>query len=495
MLLLVGACGFGTMEAVESLDEPPVIGRVLLVDTEGVKPPPIPRHGLFQAESFFSIDAGAGPRAMAFVLTVALEPIGSVRVRVLHAETHESHELPGFSGDLPTSGPWDAQKFVAAADQARHALVSGDGVFTTRTIRSTDTTDWQRVGIILPESILSRTIRLTVFRRDADGTPVGGAELELAREFFHMAVIGDSIAWGNGLRREDKIPSLVGAVIERELGVRVIVQNLAQHAATLNSDGTDRACTAGCWGEVPTFRTSVRTQFSSLARPDSIDLLLLNGCINDVGLPLLLDPFTDATTLADRTARHCGSEMAEFLHEISTAAPQARVVVLGLYPIVSAQSDLLGVEQLRQIFSGDPVPVLDGLIASLSETSRIFVESGNTAMATAVEEANSSNGGRPIAAVAIPDFGPQNAVFARESWLWNMIPENETLGPLDIGFELLPEDPIARLRWQGCFERGQELNLITCLYSSVGHPRPIGAQAYAAAAIEKLRELGVLPAR
>ena len=37
----------------------------------------------------------------------------------------------------------------------------------------------------------------------------GTDRIELVREFFYMATIGDSLMWGNGLRDEDKFPTLV----------------------------------------------------------------------------------------------------------------------------------------------------------------------------------------------------------------------------------------------------------------------------------------------
>jgi lysophospholipase L1-like esterase len=496
MLPFVGACGFhpGTA-AIAPLDEVTASGRVFLLETEGLESPPIPQSGLFRAASFFAVDPDGDPTetATAFVVTIAADLIGSTRVRVSDSRSGERHELLGVAGDVPAMGDLDGAAFVAATDEARVALLGGAGVFVVRTIGSTEGTMWQRVGIVLPASFISNGLRVSVYRREFEGSPIHGAEIELAREFFHMAVVGDSIMWGNGLRREDKIHALVRSVIEQELNVRVITQQLAQNGATLIGEEADRPCTGGCWGEVPRTRTSIRTQFSSLIRPESIDLVLFSGCINDIGLSVLLDPFTEAATLTAFTELVCGTMMEDFLRQIRGAAPQARVVALGLYPIVSLQSDILGVEQLRLLFARNPVPFLDGLVDSLTLATSAFANTANGAIALAVESVNSSEAAAPMSAVAVPAFGPQNAVFAPESWLWNMIPENQALGGVDVGMELLPEDPIVRMRWEACLGQSASTGLIVCLYASVGHPRPAGARAYADAVVARLRELQLLP--
>lgn len=473
-----------------------VRNRVELVDTEGLEPPVIPHHGVFKPASVFPIDAAAtsGPQATAFVLTVATKAPPALRVHVTDVDAGISRELRKIAGPLPPTAPWEVEGLLAANAPLRQTLARDEGIFLTSVSDLEEASAYVRVGVILPEALLARRLRVVVYASDIEGTPVAGAEVNLVREFFYLASAGDSIVWGNGLSRKDKIPALVSAAIERERGVYVIAQNLSQSGAPLTTALDDAPCRGGCWGEAPRNYTSVLTQVRSLVRPEALDLILLSGCINNVGIPTLLDPFTDLDALADKTSRFCGTELREVLLEANRIAPQARLIVLGLYPIVSERSDVLGVQQLRDIFSGDSVVPFEGLVTSLAAVSRIFSDTANAAIAAAVEQVNQSEESTSMVAAAIPSFGDDNALFAPQSWVWNMTAENDAITGSNLGVELFPEDPVAPLRWQACLQDGFSVNLFLCLYASVGHPRPAGARAYADSVVLELRGLGVLPA-
>ena len=98
-----------------------------------------------------------------------------------------------------------------------------------------------------------------------------------------------------------------------------------------------------------------------------------------------------------------------------------------------------------------------------------------------------------MAAFADPDFGPENAVFGPDRWLWSMTDDSPMFAGVEVDFELFPEDPLAGFRASACPEIDGIYGLVICLYVSVGHPNPAGARAYADAVITELRELGVLP--
>jgi lysophospholipase L1-like esterase len=494
-VLFLSSCGFVPSSGADESTEPPQ-GRVVITGVSGLEQPAIPVPATYRPDSFFAIGDAPDEEALAvdFVLTIAMDMPEELRIRVIDAQNGNARELLDVTGDFQCSDRWDGKEVVENSEAARLALLGGLGVYS----RSTTCGDSlrQQIGVILPEQLLAPVIRLVAFSSSVNGVPVRGAEIELARDFFYMAVIGDSIAWGNGLRRLDTIPALVLDAIEHEMDVHVILQNQAQFGATILPGPLDEPCTDGCWGEVPRTPMSVNTQLSILDRPDLLDLVLLNGCINDVGLEMILDPFVDRDRLVERTERFCGGEMSDLLRRVYALAPRARIVALGLYPIISEQSDLFGVQQFRRIVTGEPIPFVSGLTATLSENSRIFAETANSAIRQSVAEFNALNDDQPCAAaLAVPSAGPQNAMFAPQSWLWNLTPQNQTLTVVNLDVDVLPEDPIAELRWQACFDHGGSSGWVTCLYASAGHPRPSGARAYAESVIHELRHLGVLPAR
>ncbi len=468
-------------------------GRVFLFDVEGLDPPEIGPPTVYHVRSLFPIEpeAGDSPLATAFVLTVVSDGESQLGIR-LWADGGDPIDLLADPQPYGQPAAWDGPAWVADNDAARQALLDGHGAFASIGSESSQAGMRDHLGVVLAEGSFTSTARLVVYGDQLDGIAIGGAELRVAREFFYFGVAGDSIAWGNGLRRAAKIPALVQTVIESELGVHVVEQNFSQTNATILPGPFDMPCTTGCWGEVPRTPTSVATQVTLFERPELMDLVLINGCINDIGIDTVLDPFIDPDVLGDWTVAKCERPMADLIEEVKSVAPNAAIVVLGFYPIVSEQSELFGVSRVTEILADEPVPIWDGLVDALAESSRVFAEQANAALDRAIAEVRKSDTDMKVA-LAIPAFGAENAVFAPESWLWNLTPTAVALPGLDVNLSALPEDPIADLRWKACFEREQLSGLVLCLLASVGHPRPEGAQAYAGAVVSQLRTLGVLP--
>jgi hypothetical protein len=218
----------------------------------------------------------------------------------------------------------------------------------------------------------------------------------------------------------------------------------------------------------------------------------MDGCVNDVGVPQIIDPGTVAEELTATTRRFCGDEMVTLLRKVRSAAPQAYVVVTGYFPIVGLQSDPFG---LRQWALAEKVELGEDdaeLVAGMASNSLLFRDTAHESLRAAVDDVNGDGGG-PMIMFADPGFGAENAVFTPDRWLWSMSSVSQLFEGIDVGLELFPEDPIEALRLASCFEPDVEPDLISCLYASVGHPNPSGARAYGDAVIDALRELGVLP--
>jgi hypothetical protein len=166
---------------------------------------------------------------------------------------------------------------------------------------------------------------------------------------FNMIVLGDSIMWGQGLEDGQKFSTAVQQWVRAQLpGVGVRREVFAHSGAGIGPDGGDGSPPKPA--ELPTGVPSVTKQIE-LAKtrlgqvgvsPEQVDLVLMDGGINDVGVPNNLlnnNPnFTTPTSaafIAARTQQVAVAPMCTLLHNVATAFPAATIVVTGYYPIVS----------------------------------------------------------------------------------------------------------------------------------------------------------------
>ena len=348
-------------------------------------------------------------------------------------------------------------------------------------------------AVVLPECRLSAFTRLEMFSSVADdGTPIGTAAIELVQDFFYLAVIGDSIQWGNGLQERDKMSALVTDVIERETGRKVIRQRYAHSGARIVPRDGDSVCEVDCNGEVPTASTSIVVQAELIQRPELIDLVLMDGCINDVEVLTIINPATTNDELANVTQQYCGNEMTSLIRKVRERAPQAAIVVTGYYQVIGPDSDALALRVL-EITRGLLLDEVDASILSeLVEQAATFRDVAHQSIQVAIETVSTESGTTDIV-FADPEFGPENAAFAPDTWLWGVTEDSPAFQSVALGLELFPEDPMFEMRLEDCFRSDAIGDGLTCVYASMGHPNPDGARAYADAVVRALRTIGILP--
>jgi hypothetical protein len=352
-----------------------------------------------------------------------------------------------------------------------------------------------RVRLLIPEQQIGQSARIEFYASTAsDGTPIAGDRIELVQDVFRLVAVGDSVMWGNGLLEPDKFSSLVADVIEQRLGIRVLRRVLAVSGAQIMPSPADGLCEFNCSGEVPKAYTSIMDQVDRIEDPESVELILLNGCLNDVGLFTILgDELTD-DVLAQSIRDACEGNMTLLLEKVRAVAPSAHVVVSGFYPMVSEATDLgtlLNYGDVQEVPSRSETAT-EFLNVAISH-STLFNDLSRESLIAAIDAVNAAEEGPPMIAFADPAFGPERALFAPESWVWGVRPDTgQTESLEDLPF--LPEDPRFRFRLSACGEEGVMANLLICLFGSVGHPNVEGAKAYADAIMPRLEELGVLPA-
>jgi hypothetical protein len=326
------------------------------------------------------------------------------------------------------------------------------------------------------------------------GASIGTRTLTL--DTFRIAVFGDSVVWGQGLTEPSKFTTLLADRMDRELGGSIgvyAVDRLAHSGAivlpatgVLDPVPAPTPIAVGT-GEVPRSLPSVAAQVAAwgatpalLAQAAQFEMVVLDGGANDVTIQVILDPLASDADLVAATRRACRGVLAGVLNAVrGTFSRATRIIVTGYYPIVSRRSDFdlvfdltLGLGMLAPVLTSavPGVPVFgwgplgvalfkDWLVGRLAARSTLFADTANTALAETL-----AGTGDPRLALAVPRFGPENAIFAPETYLFGV--------GVGVG-GLFPVDPVAAARLPGCAPGS-----ITCPIASIGHPNPAGAQAY-----------------
>src|SRR5919106_4388793 len=109
---------------------------------------------------------------------------------------------------------------------------------------------------------------------------------------FNMLVLGDSVLWGEGLKTEQKSWYHVKLWIEKTTG-RPVIEKIEAHSGAVIEGGSDDETFKTTDGEVnlafPTIREEVDRALQHYGDGSKVDLILVSGCVNDIGLPNLLN--------------------------------------------------------------------------------------------------------------------------------------------------------------------------------------------------------------
>jgi len=281
---------------------------------------------------------------------------------------------------------------------------------------------------------------------------------------FRVVTLGDSVPWGQGLDEVQKYDVMVTEALKAKLQVNVTLERFAHSGATIGgSSGAD----AHASGEVPESRPTITQQCAGFTHlPETVDLVLMNGGINDVGVAHILNPLALVPPLASRIENACHKGMRDLLKAVSAkfTKPSCRVLVTGYYTILSPKSDPSHCRRLLAMH-GVAAPAFVGEVdfvnVVVSRCEAFFSES-TLGLTQAVAEANDAR------ITFVPSgFTDDNAAF---------VPGTSLLFGLDD--KLGPEDPVATERHAACdiaHPLPQILERELCYRASAGHPNPAGA--------------------
>lgn len=367
--------------------------------------------------------------------------------------------------------------FAHLLDLPKHAVTGGTHPIEIHDILASRDPNRDLGYALLPR--LSRDAQF-VAEVEARITDIGDLSAAVVMAVQDMAVVGDSVPWGQGLRYEQKMHELV----REALGAPDIApERRPAHSGAVIGVGMQPSPSPPVHGEVPRGRPTILEQVAQLQDPDDIDLLILNGGINDLDIRYILNPRTSVEELTDDTMRVCDVDMGFLLEDVCQRVTKAtaRIVVLSCYPMLSADSDFIKRGEFLDLLAvarpgpAEPLALHVTFWDRIIENCATFASVSSEATRTAIARVNAGVGAGRIR-FAAPPFGPENAALASKAWLFGL---TAAFGP---------EDPVKDERRIACDRFETDIfRRLQCYRASAGHPNRRGAVEFAAAVLEALR--------
>ncbi len=331
---------------------------------------------------------------------------------------------------------------------------------------------------------------------------------------FRLLVIGDSIMWGQGLREEEKFSARVKCWLEEKTNREVTVHREAHSGAVISNASSPPLPFTARSGEVNSDTPTINEQLDhaiQFYREDrsSPQLILMNGCINDVGVKKLLTAYTTLEDVRGLAQKSCRDDMYSLLRRVRKSFPESYVLVTGYYPIVSPLTAdnafiRLLIKSLNNRNKEAPRLSDKEIRERLIAISNEWYKTSTASLSEAVAKTNADGG--PDAATAKVlfveiQFGPEHVFAAPDTLLWNFIFGSTNLSGFRKVIVLITfgtaaykaNDHVRDSRIKSCEEtfkkpkgvkeekseeaRRQDLFLI-CRYASLGHPNQMGALIY-----------------
>jgi hypothetical protein len=332
---------------------------------------------------------------------------------------------------------------------------------------------------------------------------------------FNLLVLGDSISWGQGLRDEHKAWYQVKTWLEDSTGRKVRERVEAHSGAVIGSPGDsggnpvpslDPEVNRG----LPSVNNQIDNALRSYPDPSLVDLVLVDGCINDVDARRLLNAVNTPDGIRELAHEKCGPPVEAMLTRIMTSFPKAHVIITGYYPILSekTESDLFMRALVKRFYSGT-APMKDKQLRErLIEISREWYLASNQMLAGAtkkVDAQSAAKGSRQQALFAEIAFLPEHSFAAPQSRLWGFDASflRKLLVILFLGrVTLKTNDERRNQRRNSCKEifkppphetkdqeRARKNRIMLCQLAAIGHPNREGASMYAEAIGRQLKLL------
>jgi hypothetical protein len=340
---------------------------------------------------------------------------------------------------------------------------------------------------------------------------IPGSTLSSGSRPFEILVVGDSLMSAQGLRPEHKFSWLVKEWLEKDFfeGKRAVNYKSKAHSGARIRLHEDEASIMRKLGddetrfhhpEVNLSYPCIATQLDVARReyndPGAVDLILLSGGITNVLVANVVNPFLKRSELIELINQHCDSGMSSLLKRAGRIFPNAKVAVVGYFPIISTESEINQIS--RYLFKAVKFPhplqfaftnhmskqFMKILRKKMADRSQLWVAESNRAFRNAIDSANDSLGTHRIVFVETP-ITPENCFGTKDSMLWQTDDRN------------LPADEMYSTRLVECpkafdeikYHHYGKLSLRMCELAAIGHPNIKGSIAYADAIKAKVRPI------
>jgi lysophospholipase L1-like esterase len=356
-------------------------------------------------------------------------------------------------------------------------------------------------------------LSFSVYGQTSQPGPNGKSERPL-----NLLVLGDSISWGQGLKDEHKAWYLIKSWLQQTTGRNVRERVEAHSGAVIGSptdgsDGSSQQLDGELSRAYPTVNGQLDNAIKGFADPAQVDLVLVNGCINDLDSRRLLNGANTPDNIRDLAQAKCGPPVEALLLRITNAFPAAHVVVTGYYPILSEKTanDFFIRSLAKRLYTpeaGAPEMNDKTLRARLIALSREWHQTSDQMLSAAARKVDAqlaAKGSRQRVLFADVAFRPENSFAAGQSRLWGFDASvlRKLLVVLTLGnVKLRTNDERRNQRSQLCedlFKRpadekpdqkpAREDRLTRCRLAAVGHPNRKGAAMYADAVGKLLKML------
>ena len=335
-----------------------------------------------------------------------------------------------------------------------------------------------------------------------------------APQAIRLACFGDSLMWGQGLRPEEKFarrlwdalqPTENAAAMPRPAADQLMMR---AHAGAEIGATPQRASGGTSWwsgllragfgpravpawlaphlaGEIAAAPPTVLQQIAAFdGDPALVDLVLVNGGGNDIGVFWYMNPATSLAALQQRIEQVCCHDLGRVLLHVAEQFPNACIVVPGYMQSLSAAT-----EKGLAAGSGGALVRLIGrlgrpLLDRVFERNVFFREETARQLRRAVQTANpagphDTDEAARLAAMNerlmfadVDHFSQENAANGNHAWVWGIDTSSCS-----------PQDALREFRRGACARFG---HWSTPYWASVGHPNALGAQEIADAILRRL---------
>lgn len=327
---------------------------------------------------------------------------------------------------------------------------------------------------------------------------------------FEFLVVGDSLISGQGLGETEKSYTQVKQWLETEIfeGARPVSLKVKAHSGAsigLRPAEIEALKKAGISenkffpDEVnisfPSIRAQIDAALTEYKDPGMVDLIMLSGGITDIRLSVILDPFRSNAKLGSDIVKHCNEAMFEMLSHAAKNFPNALIVVVGYYPMLSKQSSVKKIiNHILELYDfPDPLkPLINNPLKrwllkyyanKMIRRSLLWADSSTVEFKKAVDRVNAGLGKQRVVFIESP-IKEENSLGTKNSLLYELGKNGKLADTTAAERKAVCEQTLPELRRS----TGMKFKTHMCEMASIGHPTPAGAKAIAEAIEDKLKE-------